>query len=774
MKKIKKAFKIIAITLVIATFVVIACLSPIAKYLIEKYDKELTGREIKMAWMYVNPFTGYIFINHLNIYEVSSDSVFFSAKGLSVNIAMLKLFIKKYEFTEVILDEPKGIIKQNYKTFNFSDLIERFSSKNKIKKNKKSVEFKISNIKINDGLFYYEELITPIKYFIKKVNITCDVISSDVDTIPIQFSFLSGIGKGALNGQFNINSKNNDYRLKILIKQLDLNFIGQYIKDLSNYGNFKAYLDADFSSNGNLLDKTAVSNKGFIKISDFHFGKTTAEDFASFEKLEIAIHELSPKRLIYYYDSIELHKPYFKFEKYDYLDNVQTVFGKAGSKVKEATTADAKYNLVIEIARYIKVLSKNFLRSNYRVDRFGIYDGNIKFNDYTLSEKFSIGLSAFNFTADSIDKRNKRVDFNLSSAIKPYGNIKMGISINPKDSSDFDLNFNFQKLSAAMFNPYLIKYTSFPLDRGTIEINGQWNVRNGLIKSKNHLVVIDPRVGNKLKNNNSSWLPMRLIMFVVRERGNVIDYEIPIIGDLKNPKFVLKDAIFDALGNVFIKPPTTPYRMEVRNIETAIEKSLTLTWQMRNSKISKSQIDFLERMADFIAANPLARISVTPYNFESKEKEGILLYEIKKKYYLKLYKKSANQYDESDSITVEKMSIKDSLFLKYINEQVKDVLVFTTQEKAQRIIDTHSVNLKYAKLNEERLALFLNYFKVNDHQSRVKIMKSIKTVPYNGYSYLKINYEGEFPEKLLKAYSKISSLNNESPRDKYKRWRNKK
>ena len=30
-----------------------------------------------------------------------------------------------------------------------------------------------------------------------------------------------------------------------------------------------------------------------------------------------------------------------------------------------------------------------------------------------------------------------------------------------------------------MFNPYLITYTSFPLDRGTIELNGTWNVRNG-------------------------------------------------------------------------------------------------------------------------------------------------------------------------------------------------------------------------------------------------------------------------------------------------------
>ena len=67
-------------------------------------------------------------------------------------------------------------------------------------------------------------------------------------------------------------------------------------------------------------------------------------------------------------------------------------------------------------------------------------------------------------------------------------------------------------------------------------------------------------------------------MAFIRERGNVIDYEIPITGNLKDPDFHLSDVIFDLLGNIFIKPPTTPYIFQVKNIETEIEKSLTLKW----------------------------------------------------------------------------------------------------------------------------------------------------------------------------------------------------
>ncbi len=769
MGKIKRGFLITGIAVLIVIIAIIAFISPITKYLIEKYDKKFTGREISIDWAYVNPFTGFIHFSNLKINEFEKDTVFFSAKDLSVNIAMIKLLFKKYELTEVHLNEPRGIVIQRKKTFNFSDIIERFSAKDKKKKQSKSVEYSINNIKITDGVFYYKELETPIYYSIKKVNIDSKGISWDVDTMPIHFSFYSGSGIGDIEGKFAFNLKNSNYSLKVIVHKFDLNIIGQYIKDLSNYGNFKAFLDADFQSKGNFKDRENVTASGKLKISDFHFGKNPSDDYASFEKLEINIHEVSPKKLIYIYDSITIHKPYFKFEKYDYLDNVQTVFGKAGANVKAANADDAKYNLVIEIAKYIKVLSKNFLRSNYRMDRVAIYNGELEYVDYTLNEKFSIALKPFNFSADSVEKQHTRVNFQINSGIKPYGNMYVRISINPKDSSDFDLNFNFSKLPMSMFNPYLKKFTSFPLDRGTIGIKGDWKVKNGEIKSNNHLVIIDPRVGEKNKNKNSKWIPLRFIMFFVRERGNVIDYEIPIKGDLKNPKFILKDAIFDALGNIFIKPPTTPYRMEVRNVETEIEKSLTLKWEIGKSDIRKSQASFLKSVAQFIENTPNALITVTPQNYLAKEKEYILLFEAKKKYFIESNKNRNVVLSDDDSLFIEKMSIKDSLFVNYLDKYCEDTLLFTIQAKCAVLINQKIVEEKINRLNKERLAVFKSYFNQKDLLKSVKINQGVAVIPFNGYSFYKIEYKGEFPENLIKAYRKMNLLNNESPRDKYKR-----
>jgi uncharacterized membrane protein len=77
MNRSKKIFFSILIALAIIAVVVILFISPITKYVIEKYDTKYTGREIKMDWAYVNPFTGHFYFRNLKIYEFQSDSILF-------------------------------------------------------------------------------------------------------------------------------------------------------------------------------------------------------------------------------------------------------------------------------------------------------------------------------------------------------------------------------------------------------------------------------------------------------------------------------------------------------------------------------------------------------------------------------------------------------------------------------------------------------------------------------------------------------------------------
>ena len=653
---------------------------------------------------------------------------------------------------------------------NFDDLIEKFSSDGTPATSANAPSVRVIQMKINNGEFYFHDKLIPVNYFIKKVNFESNR-KGNSETFITKFSFLSGIGTGDVKGDFIVNLKNNDYQLATVIHQFDLQILEQYIKDLMNYGSISANLDANITAKGNFDSKENITISGMAALNDFHLGKSPQEDYASFDKLAIVINKMSPKNRQYLFDSVILSRPYLKYEQYDYLDNLQMMFGKEVSNIANATTDNAKFNLVIEIARYAKVLAKNFFKSYYEVNRLAIDNANLQFTDYAISEKFSVNLTPLYISADSITKNHNRVKVLSKSAIKPYGNVNLALSINPKDSSDFDMQYHLQKLPASMFNPYTISYSSFPLDRGTIELNGKWRVRNGTIRSDNHLLIIDPRISKRLRNKDIKRLPVPLILAFIRERGNVIDYEIPIKGNLNNPKFRLSDVILDLLKNIFVKPPTTPYSIKVKNTETEIEQSLSLTWSMKNSSLLPVQEKFIEKIANFLDKNQEVFIAVYPQQFAEKEKEYILFYEAKKKYFLAINNKSTQSFSNEDEETVAKMSVKDAAFIRYLNKRVKDPTIFNIQEKCAKLIGSDVINTQFKHLNDERAKVFISYFKEKGLEKRIKIYAGKNVIPYNGFSFYKIAYQGELPKSLMKAYQQMNELNDKFPREKFKKER---
>jgi hypothetical protein len=465
-----------------------------------------------------------------------------------------------------------------------------------------------------------------------------------------------------------------------------------------------------------------------------------------------------------------LRHPVIMYEEFDSLNNIEMLFGKKGSNISDVTSQASRFNLVIEIGRYLKKLSRNFFQSQYKVNTLRVINGDVKFNDFSLNEEFSVSANSLSIRADSVNKNNKRIAMYIKSGIKPFGDLSVTLSINPKDSGDFDMYYHLNKMPASVFNPYLISYTSFPMDRGTINLNGVWNVRNGEIKSVNHVLIIEPRLSRRVRNKNFKWIPLSWLMPFVRERSNVIDYDIPISGNLKNPNFHLHDAVMDLLKNVFIKPVTIPYGIKLRTAEDEIENSLTLEWEMRQYKLRANQKHFIKMVAEFLDKNKTTSITVYSNEYEGKEKEQILFFEAKKKYFISTRGKK-EAFTSGDSTTVNKMSIKDVAFMHLLKKGrgAGDTLMFTIQDKCNYYLTNNSVNSEYKKLVIGRDKAFREFFVKNGTADRVKFNSGNDSIPYNGFSCYKIIYHGPIPESLQRAYREMHELNNERPREKYAR-----
>jgi len=96
------------------------------------------------------------------------------------------------------------------------------------------------------------------------------------------------------------------------------------------------------------------------------------------------------------------------------------------------------------------------------------------------------------------------------------------------------------------------------------------------------------------------------------------------------------------------------------------------------------------------------------------------------------------------------------MFVKFLNRQVHDSMLYTMQGKCTSFVGQSVINTKSEQLSKIREDAFLFHFKKEGLANRVKIYKDENEIPYNGFSYYKIIYNGELPKSLIKAYNKMN------------------
>jgi len=56
---------------------------------------------------------------------------------------------------------------------------------------------------------------------------------------------------------------------------------------LTNYGTFRANLDADIQATGKLNNQEDLTAKGLVALNDFHFGRNKLEDYAILRQIGV-------------------------------------------------------------------------------------------------------------------------------------------------------------------------------------------------------------------------------------------------------------------------------------------------------------------------------------------------------------------------------------------------------------------------------------------------------------------------------------------------------
>ena len=181
MKKWIKITSIVTAVIAVIVLAVAVSIAPLAKNYIEKHDRELLGRSIRMERLKFNIFTGRLRIGDLRIGGADDSTTFFRLDSFEMRMRLWPLLSNRVVVKKLSFAAPGIKVYQRGNSFSFDDILAHFAGDTipaaaTPEKPSKPWEIGIYDISIRNGQVFYKDLLLDATWGMKDINLHLSLI----------------------------------------------------------------------------------------------------------------------------------------------------------------------------------------------------------------------------------------------------------------------------------------------------------------------------------------------------------------------------------------------------------------------------------------------------------------------------------------------------------------------------------------------------------------------------------------------------------------------
>lgn len=588
----KKTCKIVLLTAAVAGLVLVAAAliaPPLAKRYIEKHDRELLGRSIRIERLRFNLFTGRLRVEQLRIGGVEDSATFFRLDSFDMRMRLWPLLARRIDVRRLHFTAPDLKLYQRGSAFNFDDILARFASDTTAVETPAEPaepwEVAIRDILIRRGHIFYKDLALGATWGLNDVDLTIpDVYFSGAKTdVGAVLNFAEG---GSLATKVGYDIASSAFDIGLRLEAFDLAATLPYFRQWLDVGSVGGRLWAEVRLRGDAEHLLSMRAEGTAALAGLALRDPAQRTVARIDTLGMKLTEGDLGRMRFRFERVyasgfsalveltpegnnltALLRPASGTEGAEGSEGTKGTEGTESTEDTEGSVADASKAPAAasdDSATGSASASATAETASGPVPSLQIADleidrGQVELRDLTLASPFTYRISEIRMRSRDFDPaaRNR---LTVDARMQQTGKARLGWDGSLDDIANQSITLWLTNVALKDFSPYSEHFTAYPLTQGNLTFRSQNVIRNRYLDGTNHLDVFEPEVAKKRKDIQPEMhIPLKLGLYVLKDKKGHVKMDLPVRGSLDSPEFSYRKIVLKAIGNVLLKVVTAPF-----------------------------------------------------------------------------------------------------------------------------------------------------------------------------------------------------------------------
>lgn len=524
-----------------ALLFLVMALSPVATSVINRRGQDILGRDMSVKHVFVNPFFGTIRMRDFHCKEANGLTDFVAFDKLYVQINWLKLAGMTVDLRHIHLTNFSGEVLSGAKSFNFSDIVTRFTPTDSVPKDTVSSQWTVSlnDIRLINGHLLYHDVVRDNKWSLDNVNLAIPGLyfGPQQSNAGLQFDLPTG-GRVTVKAGYVMASRR--YALTLQLEDVNTDVALPLVRDYLLVSGLGALINGQLQFNGSLDNVRDVIVSGALSLNGLQVTDDDNDPVAGLDEIRLVIRRGDVAHNNYLLDTLMITGVTGHFER----NEKYTTF----SRLRREQTLDtiAAEHPTPNDAAFLQWSARYLLLTGYDLS---YEDNSMRKNfEYTVNDirlsgtnVVSQGRNSLRLVAHAAD------DVSLTATYTGGTNLKQG---------QHTLDCKLTGVNISDFSPYTEHFFGYPLLNGTLALQSNSVITNGRLNSQNKITVNEPEVGKRKRLTKAQYknVPLKLGVELLTSAQNIMVLEVPVTGDIASPKFRFDKVVGRAVAKVFFGP----------------------------------------------------------------------------------------------------------------------------------------------------------------------------------------------------------------------------